>query len=146
VIKCVERIRRTGANPPNRATNTNGNRAPRITQKKTRGDKKKTKGSAKMGLPKNKQTDALFSSVLLLESVEDCYRYFEDLCTIQEIRDLGQRLEIAKALDAGDTYQSAIEKTGVSTATIGRVKRCLNYGAGGYRLILDRMKAEEKRT
>ena len=93
-----------------------------------------------MGLPKNKQTDALFSSVLKLQNVEECYRYFEDLCTIQEIRDLGQRLEIAKALDAGDTYQSAIEKTGVSTATIGRVKRCLNYGAGGYRLILDRMR------
>ncbi len=52
---------------------------------------------------------------------------------------------LPKALDAGDTYQSAIEKTGVSTATIGRVKRCLNYGAGGYRLVLDRMKSEEKR-
>ena len=76
-----------------------------------------------MGLPKNKQTDALFSSVLMLRDVEECYRYFEDLCTIQEIRDLGQRLEIAKALDAGDTYQSAIEKTGVSTATIGRNSR-----------------------
>jgi TrpR-related protein YerC/YecD len=99
-----------------------------------------------MGLPKSKQTDALFSSMLLLKSVEDCYRYFEDLCTIQEIRDLGQRLEIAKSLDAGDTYQSAIEKTGVSTATIGRVKRCLNYGAGGYRLILDRMKERENST
>ena len=93
-----------------------------------------------MGLPKNRQTDELFASVLLLESVEECYRYFEDLCTIQEVRDLSQRLEIAKALDAGGPYQSTIEKTGVSTATIGRVKRCLNYGAGGYRLILDRMR------
>lgn len=93
-----------------------------------------------MGLPKNKQTDALFESVLKLTSVEECYRYFEDLCTIQEVRDLSQRLEIAKALDAGGSYQSAIEKTGVSTATIGRVKRCLYYGAGGYRLILDRIK------
>ena len=93
-----------------------------------------------MGLTKNRQTDELFASVLLLESVEECYRYFEDLCTIQEVRDLSQRLEIAKALDAGGSYQSTIEKTGVSTATIGRVKRCLNYGAGGYRLILDRMR------
>ena len=93
-----------------------------------------------MGLPKNRQTDELFASVLLLKSVEDCYRYFEDLCTIQEVRDLSQRLEIAKALDTGSSYQSTIEKTGVSTATIGRVKRCLNYGAGGYRLILDRMR------
>ena len=97
-----------------------------------------------MGLPKNRQTDELFASVLLLESVEECYRYFEDLCTIQEVRDLSQRLEIAKALDAGGSYQSTIEKTGVSTATIGRVKRCLNYGAGGYRLVLDRMKQEEQ--
>ena len=97
-----------------------------------------------MGLPKNRQTDELFASVLLLESVEECYRYFEDLCTIQEVRDLSQRLEIAKALDAGGSYQSTIEKTGVSTATIGRVKRCLNYGAGGYRLILDRMRAGGK--
>ncbi len=93
-----------------------------------------------MGLPKNKQTDELFASVLLLGSVEECYAYFEDLCTIQEVRDLGQRLEIAKTLDAGGSYQNAIEKTGVSTATIGRVKRCLNYGAGGYRLILDRIR------
>ena len=98
-----------------------------------------------MGLPRNKQTDALFSSVLKLENVEECYRYFEDLCTIQEIRDLGQRLEIAKALDAGDTYQSAIEKTGVSTATIGRVKRCLNYGADGYRIVLDRLAPGEEK-
>ncbi len=93
-----------------------------------------------MGLPKNKQTDELFASVLLLTSVEDCYRYFEDLCTIQEVRDLSLRLAIAKALDAGGTYHSAIEKTGVSAATIGRVKRCLDHGAGGYRLILDRIK------
>ncbi|NLI52956.1 MAG: hypothetical protein GX417_01375 [Clostridiales bacterium] len=93
-----------------------------------------------MGLPRNKQTDELFASMLLLGSVEDCYRYFEDLCTIQEVRDMGLRLEIAKALDEGGSYQSAIEKTGVSTATIGRVKRCLNYGAGGYRLILDRIR------
>ena len=93
-----------------------------------------------MGLPKNKQTDELFASVLLLDSIEECYRYFEDLCTIQEVRDLAQRLEIAKALDVCNSYQSTIEKTGVSTATIGRVKRCLNYGAGGYRLILDRIR------
>jgi TrpR-related protein YerC/YecD len=94
-----------------------------------------------MGLPKNRQTDELFASILQLKSVDECYRYFEDLCTIQEVRDLGQRLEIAKALDAGGSYQSTIEKTGVSTATIGRVKRCLYYGAGGYRLILGRLNA-----
>lgn len=95
----------------------------------------------RMSLPKNNQTDELFASILQLRSVDECYRYFEDLCTIQEVRDLGQRLDIAKALDAGSSYQSTIEKTGVSTATIGRVKRCLYYGAGGYRLILDRLSA-----
>ena len=97
-----------------------------------------------MGLPKNKQTDELFASILQLNSIDECYRYFEDICTIQEVRDLGLRLEIAKALDGGDSYQSTIEKTGVSTATIGRVKRCLHHGAGGYRLILDRMKTQEQ--
>ncbi|MCE5188615.1 MAG: YerC/YecD family TrpR-related protein [Eubacteriales bacterium] len=101
-----------------------------------------------MGLPKSKQTDELFVSILQLKTIEECYRYFEDLCTIQEVRDLGLRLEIAKALDGGDSYQATIEKTGVSTATIGRVKRCLLYGAGGYRLVLDRLRgleAEEPR-
>ena len=92
-----------------------------------------------MSLPRNKQTDELFASVLLLTSVEECYKYFEDLCTVQEVRDLSLRLEIAKTLFTGGSYQSAAEKTGVSTATIGRVKRCLDYGAGGYRLVLSRM-------
>ena len=95
-----------------------------------------------MGLPKTRQTDELFASILQLNSIDECYRYFEDICTIQEVRDLGLRLEIAKALDGGDSYQSTIEKTGVSTATIGRVKRCLLYGAGGYRLVLDRLRAQ----
>jgi TrpR-related protein YerC/YecD len=90
-----------------------------------------------MGLPRNKQTDELFRSILLLENVDDCYNYFEDLCTIKEVQSFCQRLEIAKMIDKGSSYQNTIEKTGVSTATIGRVKRCLEYGAGGYRLILE---------
>ena len=97
-----------------------------------------------MGLPKNQQTDDLFVSILQLKTVDECYRYFEDICTIQEVRDLGQRLEIAKALDGGSNYQTTIEKTGVSTATVGRVKRCLLYGAGGYRLVLDRLREQDK--
>ena len=95
-----------------------------------------------MSLPRNKPTDELFASVLLLTSVEECYKYFEDLCTVQEVRDLGLRLEIAKTLYAGGSYHNAVEKTGVSTATVGRVKRCLDYGAGGYRLVLSRMQKE----
>ena len=93
-----------------------------------------------MAIRKEPQTDALFRSILALESVEECYQYFEDLCTMKEIRDLSQRLEVAKLLDSGCSYQKAGEATGASSATIGRVKRCLNYGSGGYRLMLDRMK------
>lgn len=93
-----------------------------------------------MGMNRDRQTDELFRSILSLESVEECYRYFEDLCTIKEIQALGQRLEVARQLDAGCSYMRVGEATGASSATIGRVKRCLNYGAGGYRLVLDRMR------
>ena len=96
-----------------------------------------------MAIRKDPQTDALFCSILALESVEECYQYFEDLCTMKEIRDLSQRLEVAKLLDSGCSYQQAGEATGASSATIGRVKRCLNYGSGGYRLLLDRLKEGE---
>ena len=97
-----------------------------------------------MALRKDSQTDALFRSILSLKSVEECYQYFDDLCTIKEIRDLSQRLEVARLLDEGSSYQQAGEATGASSATIGRVKRCLNYGSGGYRLLLDRMKEGEE--
>ena len=93
-----------------------------------------------MGLRKDEQTDELFRSILSLKTVDECYLYFEDLCTNKEIRDLGQRLKIASLLDAGSSYLQAAEQLGVSSATIGRVKRCLDYGNGGYRLMLDRLK------
>ena len=93
-----------------------------------------------MSMNRDRQTDELFRSNLSLESVEECYQYFEDLCTMKEIRDLGQRLEVARLLDEGCSYMQAGEATGASSATIGRVKRCLNYGSGGYRLILNRMR------
>ena len=80
----------------------------------------------------SKQTDNLAKAFLALENVEDCYRLFEDLFTIREIQDLSQRLEVAQA-----TYTEIVEKTGVSTATIGRVNRALNYGAGGYQKVLE---------
>ena len=95
-----------------------------------------------MGLRRDEQTDALFRSILTLKSIEECYCYFEDLCTNKEVRDFGQRLEIAKELDEGRSYQQVAEATGVSSATIGRVKRCLDYGPGGYRMVLDRRKEE----
>ena len=92
-----------------------------------------------MSLRRDPQTDALFESILALESVEECYMFFEDLCTVREVRDLGQRLEVAKLLRQGSSYQQAAAATGVSSATVGRVKKCLDYGPGGYRLILDRV-------
>lgn len=93
-----------------------------------------------MSLRRDPQTDELFRSILLLQSVEECYAYFEDLCTMKEVRDMGQRLEVAGLMRAGSSYIAAQQATGASSATIGRVKRCLDYGAGGYELILDRLK------
>ena len=98
-----------------------------------------------MGLRHSEQTDALFRSILALTSVEECYAYFEDLCTMKEVRDLSQRLEIARLLDEGSSYQQAASLTGVSSATIGRVKRCLDYGTGGYRMNLGRQKEADAR-
>ena len=92
---------------------------------------------------KNEQTDHLARAILSLKNEEDCYRLFEDLFTIREIQDLGQRLEVARLLQAQSTYTDIVEKTGVSTATIGRVNRALNYGAGGYQLVLERLGEKE---
>lgn len=91
----------------------------------------------------NEETDHLFEAILTLETVEDCYRFFEDLCTIHEIQSLAQRMEVARQLDEKKTYSSIAEDTGASTATISRVSRCLIYGADGYRRVLDRIKAKE---
>ena len=98
-----------------------------------------------MGLRHSEQTDALFRSILALTSIEECYAYFEDLCTMKEVHDFSQRLEIARLLDEGSSYQQAASMTGVSSATIGRVKRCLDYGTGGYRMILNRLKEANTR-
>ncbi len=86
----------------------------------------------------------LYQAVLRLNSIEECERFFEDLCTIREITDMAQRLEAAVLLDRKVSYQSIAKQVGISTATIGRVSKCLNYGAGGYRLALDRMQSEEE--
>jgi len=87
----------------------------------------------------NTLTDALFEAILLLKDKEECYRFFEDIATIAEIKALAQRLEVAKMLQSNDTYTAIGDVTGVSTATISRVKRCLNFGADGYQLILKRL-------
>lgn len=87
-------------------------------------------------------TDGLFEAILLLETREECYNFFEDVCTVSEIKAMAQRLEVAKMLKAGYTYTDICEKTGASTATISRVNRCLNYGADGYNTVLERLEGK----
>lgn len=93
---------------------------------------------------KDRFVDSLFEAILLLQNEEECYRFFEDIATIQEVKALAQRLEVAKMLEANYTYSQIAETTGASTATISRVKRCLHYGADGYKLILARLKEKDK--
>ena len=91
----------------------------------------------------NERTDILAQAFLSLETQEDCYRLFEDLFTIREIQDLTQRLEVAQLLQNKTTYTEIVERTGVSTATIGRVNRALNYGAGGYQRVLEKLNKKD---
>lgn len=88
---------------------------------------------------RDRTVDQLFAAILQLKTKEECYRFFEDLCTINEVLSMAQRLEVARMLRQGNTYNQIEQETGASTATISRVKRCLNYGADGYSLILDRL-------
>ena len=81
---------------------------------------------------KNDSTEKLFRAILSLESVDDCYDFFDDLCTIKEVQDMAQRFETAIKLKEGKSYQTIGAEVGVSSATIGRVAKCLNYGTGGY--------------
>ncbi len=88
---------------------------------------------------KSKQVDDLFEAILQLETIEECYRFFEDICTIKEIQSIAQRLEVAKLLTLNKTYNEIEEETGASTATISRINRALNYGEGGYKIILEKL-------
>lgn len=83
--------------------------------------------------------DELFKAILALETEDDCYRFFEDICTIKEIQSISQRLAVAKLLKEKKTYTEIEKQTGASTATISRVNRCLLYGADGYQRILKRL-------
>ena len=82
--------------------------------------------------------DALFDAILSLKDREECYAFFEDACTIKEILDISQRLKAARMLSAGANYADVSRETGMSTATISRVSKCLEYGAGGYQTVIDR--------
>lgn len=93
---------------------------------------------------KDPMVDSLFEAIMLLENEDECYQFFEDLATIGEIQSLAQRWEVAKMLENDETYVTVAEVTGASTATISRIKRCLNYGADGYKLVLGKIKANHK--
>jgi len=93
---------------------------------------------------KSDSVDRLFDAVLSLKDKDECYAFFDDICTIKEITDMAQRLDTAFLIDEGISYQKISDRIGVSTATISRVSRCLNYGAGGYRAVIDRMKEGEE--
>ncbi|MBP6492104.1 MAG: TrpR-like protein YerC/YecD [Clostridia bacterium] len=91
---------------------------------------------------KNDEIDELFKAILSLETEEDCYRFFEDICTINEIHAISQRLHVAKLLYQHKTYSEIEEVTKASTATISRINKCLIYGADGYRSILERIQSK----
>lgn len=90
------------------------------------------------GKLKTEAVDSLFKAILSLENLEECYQFFEDACTINEVMAIAQRYEVARMLRKKHTYLEIAEATGASTATISRVNRCLNYGSDGYNLVMDR--------
>lgn len=92
---------------------------------------------------KRDDIDELFKAVRLLEDEEDCYRFFEDLCTVNEIHAMAQRFQVSKLLSENKTYSEIEQLTKASTATISRINKCLLYGSEGYKRILDRMNKDE---
>ena len=91
------------------------------------------------------QSDMLYEAVLTLKTVEECKAFFQDLCTVAELRAMEQRLEVALLLDEGTIYNDILERTGASSATISRVNRCLHYGAEGYHTVIPRLKGEKEK-
>ena len=94
-----------------------------------------------MELWRNAATDRLVQTLLALENTEDCYRFLEDLCTMKELRDMAQRLEVAVLMSEGKNYQEISAATGVSTATISRVSKCVSYGSGGYKAAIEKIQS-----
>lgn len=94
---------------------------------------------------RNQTTDALFDAILSLRTREECYNFFEDLCTVKEISDMAQRLEAAKMLLDGSTYDQIVKAVEISTATISRINRCIQYGSGGYRDTIEKVRAQAEK-
>ncbi|MDR5586201.1 MULTISPECIES: YerC/YecD family TrpR-related protein [Clostridium] len=88
---------------------------------------------------KSEELDLFFKGILELENIDECYNFFEDVATINEIKSLAQRFYVAMLLNSKKTYTEIAEATGASTATISRVNRCLNYGSNGYKTILEKL-------
>lgn len=93
---------------------------------------------------RDEKLDYLFKGILTLETVEDCYNFFEDLCTISELQEMSRRMLAARMLRANEIYSEIAAKTGLSTATISRVNRCLKYGNDGYHNVLDAVEQNDK--
>ncbi len=91
---------------------------------------------------KDPNTDLLFNAILKLETPEECYRFFEDLCTVQELKAMSQRIVVARMLTQKKVYSTIVEETGASTATISRVNRSLIYGCDGYEMVFGRIDKE----
>ncbi len=89
---------------------------------------------------RDQHMDELFEAILTLRSIDECYNFFEDLCTITELHAMEQRFQVAKMLDQGQIYSDIVRETGASTATISRVNKCLTYGTDGYRTVLEQLK------
>ena len=87
--------------------------------------------------------DMLFQAILELENIDECYKFFEDIATITELKSISQRIQVAKMLREKRVYTEIAETTGASTATISRVNKCLNYGQGGYDIVLDRINSKD---
>ncbi|HEX2985522.1 MAG TPA: YerC/YecD family TrpR-related protein [Caproiciproducens sp.] len=93
---------------------------------------------------KDDSVDFLFKSILTLKTIDECYNFFEDLCTVPEIKAMSQRLLVAHMLSTKRVYSDIVAETGASTATISRVNRSLNYGCDGYELVFKRLESGEK--
>lgn len=94
----------------------------------------------------DKNTDLLFQAILQLRTTEECYKFFEDLCTVPEIKAMSQRLVVARMLTSKNVYNTIVEETGASTATISRVNRSLSYGCGGYEMVFNRIDNKEEES
>ena len=95
-------------------------------------------------LPKKPRNEKMYEAILSLQNLDECMRFFDDLCTVTELMAMEQRYQVASCLDKGMIYNDILAETGASSATISRVNRSLQYGKGGYRIVFDRIKESEK--